>query len=64
MLYEVITVGLFAYMGAAISGYPLARVLECWQGDGFFVAISVAAGISGLLLLPFLRAQNPRTPAD
>ncbi len=57
-------VGLFAYMGAAISGYPLARVLECWQWDGFFVAISVAAGISGLLLLPFLRAQNPRTPAD
>lgn len=53
-------VGLFAYMGAAISGYPLARILEQWQWDGFFVAISLAAGISGLLLLPFLKAQTPR----
>ena len=56
-------VGLFAYMGAALSGYPLARVLEIWHWQGFFVVISVAAGVSALLLLPFLKAQAPR-PRD
>ncbi|KUE81509.1 transcriptional regulator [Aeromonas schubertii] len=55
-------VGLFAYMGAALSGYPLARVMEIWHWQGFFVVIAIAAGISALLLLPFLRAQAPRQP--
>ncbi len=55
-------VGLFAYMGAALSGYPLAKVMEIWHWNGFFVVISVAAGVSALLLLPFLKAQAPRTP--
>ncbi|MGL4479529.1 MAG: MFS transporter, partial [Aeromonas veronii] len=53
-------VGLFAYMGAALSGYPLAKVMEIWHWNGFFVVISVAAGVSALLLLPFLKAQAPR----
>ncbi|MGB6189823.1 MAG: MFS transporter family glucose-6-phosphate receptor UhpC, partial [Aeromonas molluscorum] len=53
-------VGLFAYMGAALSGYPLAKIMEIWHWNGFFVVISVAAGVSALLLLPFLKAQAPR----
>ena len=51
-------VGLFAYMGAALSGYPLARVLEIWHWQGFFVVISVAAGVSALLLLPSSRRRR------
>ena len=47
-------------MGAALSGYPLAKVMEIWHWNGFFVVISVAAGVSALLLLPFLKAQAPR----
>ena len=54
-------VGLFAYMGAALSGYPLARVLEIWHWQGFFVVISVAAGVSALLLpLPQGAGATPR----
>lgn len=53
-------VGLFAYLGASLSGWPLAWVIEHWSWNGFFVVISIAAGISALLLLPFLNAQTPR----
>ncbi|VEB91419.1 regulatory protein UhpC [Citrobacter koseri] len=53
-------VGLFAYLGASLSGWPLAQVMETWHWTGFFVVIAIAAGISALLLLPFLNAQAPR----
>ncbi|EDN6324793.1 MFS transporter [Salmonella enterica] len=52
-------VGLFAYLGASLSGWPLAKVLEIWHWTGFFAVIAIAAGISALLLLPFLNAQAP-----
>lgn len=56
-------VGLFAYLGAALSGYPIARVMEVWHWNGFFVVISVAACLSALFLLPFLRAQKADSKA-
>ncbi|MDP0343070.1 MFS transporter family glucose-6-phosphate receptor UhpC [Glaesserella parasuis] len=51
-------VGLFAYLGAAIAGYPLALVMESYLWSGFFVVIACAASGIALLLLPFLKAQN------
>jgi OPA family sugar phosphate sensor protein UhpC-like MFS transporter len=51
-------VGLFAYMGAALAGYPLALVMEQYHWNGFFTVISCAAAVVGLLLLPFLKAQS------
>ena len=51
--------GLFAiYMGAALAGYPLALVMEYYHWSGFFTVISAAAAVVGLLLLPFLKAQE------
>ena len=55
-------VGLFAYMGAALSGYPLALILEEYSWTGFFITISVCAAVIGLLLLPFLQAQPSGKP--
>ena len=57
-------VGLFAYLGASLSGWPLAQVMDIWHWTGFFVAIAIAAGISALLLLPFLNAQAPRAASE
>ncbi|WP_419208537.1 MFS transporter [Photobacterium leiognathi subsp. mandapamensis] len=54
-------VGLFAYMGAALAGYPLAIIPQHFHWTGFFVVISVAAAAIGLLLLPFLKAQYNET---
>ena len=57
-------VGLFAYLGASLSGWPVAQVMDIWHWTGFFVVIAIAAGISALLLLPFLNAQAPRTASE
>ncbi|WP_305417501.1 MFS transporter [Photobacterium leiognathi] len=54
-------VGLFAYMGAALAGYPLAIITQHFHWTGFFVVISVAAAAIRLLLLPFLKAQYNET---
>ncbi|MFU2047365.1 MFS transporter family glucose-6-phosphate receptor UhpC [Avibacterium gallinarum] len=51
-------IGLFAYLGAALSGYPLAVVMQYFHWNGFFVVISCCAFLIALLLLPFLKAQN------
>ncbi|HIF9344787.1 TPA: MFS transporter [Photobacterium damselae] len=51
-------VGLFAYMGAALSGYPLAIVVEHYHWTGFFTVLAAVSAVIGLLLLPFLKAQS------
>ncbi len=53
-------VGIFAYVGASIAGYPLALILERFQWSGFFSVISLCAAGIGLLLLPFLHTQFPQ----
>lgn len=45
-------VGTFAYLGAAVAGYPLGKVTEDWGWDGFFWFMVVCCFISVLLLLP------------
>ncbi len=47
-------VGIFGYLGAALSGYPLAKVMEVWQWQGFFIVLSLATLISAVLLIPLL----------
>ncbi|OBX03082.1 MFS transporter [Gallibacterium genomosp. 3] len=51
-------VGLFAYLGAALAGYPLAIIMQYFHWNGFFVVITCSASMIALLLLPFLRLQN------
>ena len=57
-------VGLFAYMGAALSGYPLALIMTEYQWTGFFTVITAASAAIGLLLLPFLKAQSSQHTSD
>lgn len=44
--------GFFAYMGAAVAGYPLAKVAQDFGWHGFFFAVAVCCVISTLILLP------------
>jgi OPA family sugar phosphate sensor protein UhpC-like MFS transporter len=39
-------------------------VIDIWHWSGFFAVIAIAAGISALLLLPFLNAQAPREASE
>ena len=43
-------VGLFGYLGAAISGIPLGYVMEHWGWLGFFTTLTVAGVLAALLL--------------
>ncbi|MGJ8523373.1 Membrane sensor protein UhpC [Carnimonas sp. R-84981] len=56
-------VGLFAYMGAALAGYPIARVLDVWSWTGFFGVLAVAAALTALLLAPLAKARVVRAPS-
>ncbi|MDV7103860.1 MFS transporter family glucose-6-phosphate receptor UhpC [Vibrio sp. TH_r3] len=51
-------VGLFGYLGAALAGYPISIVIEQFQWQGFFAVITLAAAAIGMLLIPFVRAQQ------
>lgn len=45
-------VGIFAYMGAACAGYPLAAITQDLGWNGFFWTLSACSAISILLLMP------------
>lgn len=45
-------VGTFAYIGAAVAGYPLGRAAEIWGWEGFFWAMAICCIVSILFLLP------------
>ena len=49
-------VGLFAYIGAAISGYPVGLITQHWGWIGFFIGIGICAVLSVFLLLPLWSA--------
>ncbi|MDF0605932.1 MFS transporter family glucose-6-phosphate receptor UhpC [Neisseriaceae bacterium TC5R-5] len=51
-------VGIFGYLGAAISGWPLAKITDHWGWDGFFIALSITTLLSAVLLLPLLRRRT------
>jgi OPA family sugar phosphate sensor protein UhpC-like MFS transporter len=45
-------IGLFAYLGAAASGYPLGKISDTWGWEGFFIAISICCFMAAILLIP------------
>jgi OPA family sugar phosphate sensor protein UhpC-like MFS transporter len=48
--------GLFAYLGAALAGWPLSQVIERYGWSGMFALLTVAAALIGFLLMPLLMA--------
>ena len=42
--------GLFAYLGAAFTGYPLGKVIDKWSWQGFFLVLSVCISLNFILL--------------
>lgn len=47
-------VSLFGYIGAALSGYPVAKVIETYHWQGFFTLIFIASIFASVFLIPFL----------
>ncbi|MCY4043836.1 MAG: phosphoglycerate transporter protein PgtP [Cellvibrionales bacterium] len=45
-------IGLFGYLGAAISGVPLGYIMQTWGWKGFFITLTLAGIMATLLLMP------------
>ena len=50
-------VGLFGYMGAAMTGLPVAKVIEGFGWNGFFIVMVAASLLSAILIVPII---NPK----
>ena len=57
-------IGLFSYAGAALSGYPVAKVIEHFHWSGFFTVIVISAIMTALLLAPFIRLKTHNIQSD
>ena len=53
-----------SYLGAAASGYPLGKIIDIWNWQGFFATLIISAFILFLTLLPLYRLQNQRTASQ
>lgn len=45
-------IGLFAYVGAAVAGYPLGAIAEAMGWSGFYWSLLISCAVSTLLLIP------------
>lgn len=46
--------GCLAYLGAAATGYPLGKIIDIWNWEGFFITLLVCSGLLSIILIPFL----------
>jgi len=51
-------VGLFAYTGAAVAGWPVGRITQDYGWTGFFLLLAVCSTIAVLFLLPLWGKQT------
>lgn len=56
--------GLFAYWGAALAGWPLAQIIKGYGWSGFFTLLTLASAAIGLLLMPLVMAAASSTGGD
>lgn len=57
-------VGTFAYIGAAIAGYPLGKVTQDFGWEGFFLFMAICSLTSILFLLPMWGVTENRKLAE
>ncbi|NGX50875.1 MAG: Membrane sensor protein UhpC [Chlamydiae bacterium] len=58
-------VGLFAYSGAAVAGWPVGRITQDYGWTGFFVFLAVCSMVAVACLLPLWGQQaRPRMAAE
>ena len=53
-------IGIAAYMGAAVAGYPLGRLIETTSWDTFMLAMFCCSVISAILLLSLWNTDKVR----
>lgn len=51
-------VGLFGYMGAALTGLPLAMIIGSASWNGFFIVMTAASLLSAVLIIPIIGGKK------
>jgi OPA family sugar phosphate sensor protein UhpC-like MFS transporter len=51
-------IGWIGYFGAALSGFPLSRVVQSLGWSSYFTVLTVAAGAGALLVLPLRNLRS------
>jgi len=51
-------VGLFGYLGAAVSGWPISLVIQRFHWSGFFMAIALCSVLSVIFLVPLFNVTE------
>lgn len=51
-------IGWVAYLGAAVAGYPISKVIEIWGWGGFFTGLSCCGFLAASLLLPLWKIKS------
>lgn len=54
-------IGLTAYMGAAVAGYPLGKIIHELGWEGFFLFLFVCACLSAVMLLPMWGVEKVKS---
>lgn len=53
--------GFLGYVGAAVAGYPIGKVIEIWHWDGYYTCMIIASLIIFMMLLPLWSlTEQPR----
>ncbi|MGL5511701.1 MAG: MFS transporter family glucose-6-phosphate receptor UhpC [Sporomusa sp.] len=51
-------IGRFGYMGAAMTGLPVAKLIEVWGWNGFFIFMAVASLVSAAIIIPIMKPKK------
>ncbi len=51
-------IGWIAYIGSALAGYPLGKIIDSWGWQGFFIVLSLSAVATLVFLIPSLRSRE------
>lgn len=51
-------VGLFAYLGATVGGFPLIKIAEAWGLYAFLLALSISVVIASMVVMPLWSLKN------
>lgn len=56
--------GCFAYVGAAFTGYPLGKIIDLWQWQGFFIVLGFSSIAILVILSPLWLYNRSKQVAD
>ena len=51
-------IGWIAYLGSALAGYPLGKIIDTWGWQGYFYLLCASSFASFFCLIPFLRSYE------